>query len=159
MSRFSGPGGNLSAKGPLKGLLVPFKGKGEVRAALVHAEAAEGLMLEAMIALKRHFDRSLPPPHPARLVLHRTARTTTLRWRLRSARRAGCDFVELDVDAVRGREILESLPKERRKRILAYQSKALVLNAGYAVYRQQRDILRRHLAKLKALERSRAHFR
>ena len=157
MTYIFGPGGNLSPKGPLKGLLVPFKGKGEVRAALFHAEAAEGLLLEAMIELKLHFDRCLPPPRPARLVLHRTARTTTLRWRLRSARRLKCDFVELDVDA--GRAILENFPKEWRKRIVTYHSKALVLNAAYSVYRQQRDILRRHLTKLEAFERARANFR
>ena len=157
MTDFFGPGGNLSPKGPLKGLLVPFKGKGEVRAALFHAEAAEGLLLGAMIKLKLHFNRCLPPPCPARLVLHRTARTTTLRWRLRSAKRLASDFVDLDVDA--GRAILESFPKEWRKRIFAYHSKALVLNAAYSVYRQQRDILKRHLTKLEMLESTRAHFR
>ena len=157
MTYFLGPGGNLSPKGPLKGLLVPFKGKGEVRAALFHAEAAEGLLLGAMIELKLHSNRCLPPPCPARLVLHRTGRTTTLRWRLRSAKRLESDFVNLDVDA--GRAILESFSKEWRKRIFAYHSKALVLNAAYSVYRQQRDILRRHLMKLEMLESTRAHFR
>ena len=157
MTYFLGPGGNLSPKGPLKGLLVPFKGKGEVRAALFHAEAAEGLLLGAMIELKLHSNRCLPPPCPARLVLHRTGRTTTLRWRLRSAKRLESDFVNLDVDA--GRAILESFSKEWRKRIFAYHSKALVLNAAYSVYRQQRDILRRHLTKLEAFERARANFR
>jgi len=159
MTLFLGPGGNLSPKGPLKGLLVPFKGKGAVRGELLRAEVAEGLLLQALMELKRRFDRSLPPPQPARLVVHRTARTAALRWRLRSARQGGGDFIELDFDNARGRQVLECFPKAWRKRIFAYQTKAFVLNAAYAVYRQRRDILRRHLKKLETLERARAHFR
>lgn len=152
------PGGNLSRGDPLRALLESFRSERDLEASLRRAEAAEAMLLEAMIELKRRFKRSFPAAQPARLELHRTGRSAALRWRLPSARKRCHDFFTLDMNSEIGREVLEVLSPSRRARFLAYQSRALALNAAYAVHRGQRDVLASYREKSQSLERTQDYF-
>lgn len=150
--------GNLSRGDPLRALLESFRSQRDIEASLRRAEAAEAMLLEAMIELKQRFERSFPAAQPARLVLHRTGRSAALRWRLPDARKRRHDFFKLDMSSETGREVLKVLPPSRRARFLAYQSRALALNAAYAVHRGQRDVLASYLEKSQSLERTLDYF-
>ena len=157
MASYRIAGGNLSFNDPLRGLLAPFRHEANIAGSLRRAEAAETVLLAALIELQNRFDLRFPAPQPARLVFHRTARTAALRWRHFAARKSGRDFFKLDLESETGREVLMALPTTRRARFLVFESRALVLNAAYAVHRQQRDVLASQLKKLRLLEAVRAH--
>ena len=147
-------GGKLAPHNPLERLLAAFKTKRELQLALDYAEVAEALLLDAMLELKARFERFHPASKPARLYLRRTGRETALRWRLPKAERNGHDAFELRDDRSPGREMLEALPRTRRREFLKFQSEALTLNVGYALYRYQRVKLTAHMRKLEELERT-----
>lgn len=111
---------NLVAQ-PLKGLLLPFKGKGEVRKLRNQAEAELELLSQEAELLVEEFRRAYMGSRvylPLGLTMHR-AKRGYLRWRRLASSGGGQGY--LDLLGVDGRSLLESMSSTHRAIYLAWE--------------------------------------
>lgn len=130
-------------RGSLKGLLLPFKGKGELRKTRNQAEQEWRAVCEEGERMVAEFKAAFVKGRtflPLGLCVHRAARRDYLRWRLQAAAGHGQRYVDLSTDE--GRQQLAAMSPSVRKIYCEWEPRV----------RQWNLVCRLAVGRLKALD-------
>jgi len=140
----------------IKGLLLPFKGKGELHQRINRLSGECEILQQQMNNICTQFKTTFHSTTPVHLALRNIRGCLYLQWRAKGRRGQGQSFLDL-CGSDQGKQVLNTLAKSVLPVYLDYERQRLELSLAYRLRFHELRMLRDHLAGLHNLASHGSH--